>query len=90
MDLHLKDKVIIVTGGAGLPGSIGETIVRSIAGEDGIPVIIDKDQRGKHLQHLLRKMARTVFLYRQILRNLTIVRKQLRRHFQRMIELMDW
>jgi len=47
MDLHLKDKVIIVTGGAGLPGSIGETIVRSIAGEDGIPVIIDKDQRGK-------------------------------------------
>ena len=43
MDLHLKDKVIIVTGGAGLPGSIGETIVRSIVNEGGIPVIIDKN-----------------------------------------------
>ncbi len=54
MDLHLKNKVIIVTGGAGLPGSIGETIVRSIAGEGGVPVIVDKHPRGRQLAASLR------------------------------------
>ena len=56
MDLHLKDKVIIVTGGAGLRGSIGETIVRNIAAEEGIPVIIDKNSiRGEALSEMLRE-----------------------------------
>ncbi len=54
MDLHLKDKVIIVTGGAGLSGSIGETIVRGIAGEGGIPVIIDKHERGEKFTESLK------------------------------------
>ena len=41
MDLHLKDKVIIVTGGA---KGIGEAIVRLLAEEGAIPVILDKDE----------------------------------------------
>jgi L-fucose dehydrogenase len=40
MDLHLKEKVILVTGGA---KGIGAAIVRACAAEDAIPVIADKD-----------------------------------------------
>tara|TARA_A100000171_G_C2140395_1_gene155011 strand:- start:497 stop:1267 length:771 start_codon:yes stop_codon:yes gene_type:complete len=41
MDLNLRDKVFIVTGGA---KGIGAAIVRQIAEESGIPVIFDKDE----------------------------------------------
>ena len=40
MDLHLSGKVVIVTGGA---KGIGEAIVRLLAEEGAVPVIIDKD-----------------------------------------------
>jgi NAD(P)-dependent dehydrogenase (short-subunit alcohol dehydrogenase family) len=41
MDLQLKDKVILVTGGA---KGIGEAISKSLHDEGAIPVIIDKDE----------------------------------------------
>ncbi len=41
MDLHLKDKIIIVTGGA---KGIGEAIVRLLAQEGATPVILDKNE----------------------------------------------
>lgn len=48
MDLQLKDKVIIVTGGA---KGIGAGIVRACAGEGAIPIIIGRDaDAGKQLQ----------------------------------------
>ena len=40
MDLGLKDKVVIVTGGA---KGIGAAIVRTVAQEGAIPVIVDRD-----------------------------------------------
>lgn len=40
MDLQLTNKVVLVTGGA---KGIGEAIVRSVAAEGGIPVIVDRD-----------------------------------------------
>lgn len=40
MDLGLKDKVVIVTGGA---KGIGAAIVRTVAKEGAIPVIVDRD-----------------------------------------------
>jgi L-fucose dehydrogenase len=40
MDLKLRDKVVVVTGGA---KGIGEAIVRGGAAEGAIPVIIDRD-----------------------------------------------
>lgn len=55
MDLKLKDKVIMVTGGAGQSGSIGETIVRHIIKERGIPVFVDKHPRGKHMEQGIRE-----------------------------------
>ena len=41
MDLQLKDKVIIVSGGA---KGIGEGIVKVLAGEGAIPVIIGRNE----------------------------------------------
>ena len=41
MDLKLKDKVIIVTGGA---KGIGEGIVRALAAEGAIPVVVCRDK----------------------------------------------
>jgi len=40
MDLHLKEKVILVTGGA---KGIGAAIVRTAAAEGAIPVFLDRD-----------------------------------------------
>src|SRR5580692_5916416 len=48
MDLQLKDKVILVTGGA---KGIGAAIVRACAAEGAVPVIVDRDEAaGKRLQ----------------------------------------
>ncbi|KJD34311.1 short-chain dehydrogenase [Tamlana nanhaiensis] len=46
MNLQLKDKVVAVTGAAGIKGSIGETIVQHLANEGAIPVIICRNDRG--------------------------------------------
>ena len=52
MDLELKDKVIIVTGGA---KGIGAAIVRACAAEGAIPVIVDRDEEpGIQLQKELK------------------------------------
>ncbi len=48
MDLGLKDKIVIVTGGA---KGIGAAIVRECAAEGAVPVIIDRDvDAGRKLQ----------------------------------------
>src|ERR1700681_2276028 len=53
MDLQLKDKVILVTGGA---KGIGAAIVHACAAEGAIPVIVDRDaQAGKQLEGELQR-----------------------------------
>jgi L-fucose dehydrogenase len=53
MDLRLKDKVIVVTGGA---KGIGAAIVKGCAWEGAIPVIADRDTAaGEKLESELRK-----------------------------------
>jgi L-fucose dehydrogenase len=53
MDLQLKDKVVIVTGGA---KGIGAAIVHACADEGAIPVIVGRDaEAGKQLQGELQK-----------------------------------
>ena len=52
MDLNLKDKIIIVTGGA---KGIGEGISRAIADEGGIPVIAGRSSDAA--ENLVRDLA---------------------------------
>jgi NAD(P)-dependent dehydrogenase (short-subunit alcohol dehydrogenase family) len=52
MDLRLKGKVVLITGGA---KGIGAAIVRGCGTEGAIPVIVDRDERaGEELQAELR------------------------------------
>ena len=46
MDLNLKNKVVVITGAAGIRGSIGETMLRDLVKEGAIPAIIDRNARG--------------------------------------------
>ncbi len=46
MDLKLKDKVVVITGAAGIRGSIGQTLVFDFAKEGAIPVLIGRNDRG--------------------------------------------
>jgi L-fucose dehydrogenase len=56
MDLGLKDKVVIVTGGA---KGIGAAIVRTCAAEGAVPVIVDRDEAAsKNLQTELKNTGR--------------------------------
>jgi NAD(P)-dependent dehydrogenase (short-subunit alcohol dehydrogenase family) len=53
MDLQLKGKVVLITGGA---KGIGAAIARGCAREGAIPVLVDKDgDAGKQLQAALQK-----------------------------------
>jgi NAD(P)-dependent dehydrogenase (short-subunit alcohol dehydrogenase family) len=53
MDLQLRDKVVLITGGA---KGIGEAITRGCAREGAIPVFVDKDaEAGKQLREELAR-----------------------------------
>src|SRR5260370_9148751 len=53
MDLQLKEKVVLITGGA---KGIGAAIARGCAREGAIPVFVDKDgEAGEQLQMDLQK-----------------------------------
>ncbi|ABD70845.1 short-chain dehydrogenase/reductase SDR [Rhodoferax ferrireducens T118] len=60
MDLHLKDKVVIVTGGA---SGIGAAISLTLAQEGAIPVILGKSPMpAEFAQQLLALAARQLFI----------------------------
>jgi len=62
MDLQLKDKVILITGGA---KGIGAAIARGVARENGIPVIVDVDaDAGNQLQLELKNSGKTCGMVR--------------------------
>ena len=48
MDLELKNKVVLITGGA---KGIGAAIAQTVAQEGAIPVIVDRDQEAAEKLH---------------------------------------
>ena len=46
MDLNLKNKIVVISGAAGIKGSIGETILQHLADEGAVPAVIDRNDRG--------------------------------------------
>lgn len=46
MDLGLKGKIVVISGAAGIRGSIGETILQHLVAEGAVPAIIDRNKRG--------------------------------------------
>jgi L-fucose dehydrogenase len=48
MDFELKDKVVLITGGA---KGIGAAVARTVAQEGAIPVIVDRDQEAAEKLH---------------------------------------
>ena len=63
MNLNLKDKVVIVTGAAGIRGSIGQNIVFALAEEGAIPVILCRNERGSEYEKELKeKGVDTIFV----------------------------
>jgi len=62
MDLGLKGKVVVITGAAGIKGSIGETILQKLAEEGAIPAIIDRNTRGfAYVEALQKKGIDAIF-----------------------------
>jgi L-fucose dehydrogenase len=55
MDLILKGKIVVVSGSAGKPGSIGETIIKRLADEGAITVLLDRNDRGYGYAEELQK-----------------------------------
>ena len=55
MDLGLKNKVVVISGAAGMKGSIGETILHNLVEEGAIPAIIDKNDRAIEYIDEIRK-----------------------------------
>ena len=62
MDLGLKEKVVVISGAAGLTGSIGETILQNLVKEGAIPAIIDRNDRGsKYVEEIQKKGINAIF-----------------------------
>ncbi|MBJ6368395.1 SDR family oxidoreductase [Snuella sedimenti] len=62
MDLGLKGKVVVISGGAGVKGSIGETILQHLVAEGAIPAIIDRNSRGfEYVNEIQKKGIDAIF-----------------------------
>jgi len=62
MDLHLKNKVVVISGAAGKEGSIGETLLQRLAEEGAIPAVIDRNDRGLgYVERIKKKGIDAIF-----------------------------
>ena len=61
MDLHLKDKVVIVSGGA---KGIGEGIVKALSGEGAIPIIVgrNREDNKKLVDEIIKAGGKAAFV----------------------------
>src|SRR5690606_33968639 len=63
MDLGIKEKVVVVTCCAEIKGSISETVVKHLASEGAIPVIVCRNDRGHAYEKELKERGiDTIFI----------------------------
>jgi len=88
MDLHLRDKVVIVTGGA---KGIGRAVVHALAKEQAIPVIVGRKQADN--EKVKEKSSNLVWMHsvlKQSYLNPKIVNEQSKKHWKYMAVSMVW
>ncbi len=62
MDLGLKGKVVVISGAAGMAGSIGESILQNLVQEGAIPAVIDRNDRGfSYIEKIQKKGIDALF-----------------------------
>jgi len=62
MNLGLQNKIVLITGAAGIRGSIGQTMLMSLAEEGATPVILDRNKRGfEYAEELQQQGIDTMF-----------------------------
>lgn len=71
MNLNLTNKVILVTGSAGMKGSIGHAIVFALAKEGAIPVLIDRNKRGFDYERKLKDSGAEASFFQTDLTNVS-------------------
>lgn len=63
MNLNLKGKIVVISGAAGIKGSIGETMLQALAVEGAVPAIIDRNDRGfDYVEKLQKKGIDALFV----------------------------
>ncbi|SDE32978.1 L-fucose dehydrogenase [Pricia antarctica] len=69
MDLHLKNKVVVISGAAGKEGSIGETILQRLVEEGAIPAVIDRNERGgEYVEEITKNGIDAIFCQTDVMR----------------------
>ncbi|WP_116107733.1 SDR family oxidoreductase [Lewinella sp. IMCC34191] len=69
MKTNLADKIVVISGGAGKQGSIGQVMLQRLVDEGAIPAIIDKSERGKeYAEQLQRKGIDALFIQTDVTR----------------------
>ena len=66
MDLELKDKVVLITGGA---KGIGGAISRAVCAEGAIPIILDRDADAAHELHVQLSPSGVIVTERSLAEN---------------------
>lgn len=79
MDLNLTNKVVVVTGSAGMAGSIGHAIVFALANEGAIPVLIDRNKRGFEYEKQLQEIHSEATFYQTDLTNISQIEDAIRK-----------
>ncbi len=64
VELNLENKVVVLSGGAGKPGSIGETILQNLAEAGAIPAVIDCSDRGNDYVEDLQSKGIDAFFFK--------------------------
>ena len=87
----LKNKIIIITGGAGL---LGTNFVEAVLSNDGIPIVLDKSQKNINFlkKNLLSKFKKKILSFKCDITNekeLVVIKKKILKKFNKIDSLIN-